>query len=71
MEAAGRHDERIGRFLADLIERPSLSRREQFYRARVYGKDSHLVGWTVDRVVLSDFEKEPTFASDKTCSTAD
>lgn len=28
LQAAARHDESIGRFLADLIERPSLSRRE-------------------------------------------
>ena len=40
---------------------------EQFFRARVYDKDSHLIGWAVDRIVLANFEPDATFASDDLC----
>lgn len=40
---------------------------DQFFRVRVYGKDGHLMGWAIDRIYLSDFEPEVTFASDESC----
>lgn len=43
---------------------------EQFYRARVYGQDSRLIGWHVNKVALRDYEKEPRFASEEYCKSA-
>jgi hypothetical protein len=40
---------------------------DQFFRARVYGNDGRLVGWSIDRVVLSGFEPETAYASEKYC----
>ena len=40
---------------------------DQFFRVRIYGKDRHLQGWSIDRIFLKDFEVEPEFGSDKTC----
>jgi putative selenium metabolism hydrolase len=49
LERAGRHDEAIGRFLADLIERPSLSRREHDVVQRI-GEEMTALGY--DEVVV-------------------
>jgi putative selenium metabolism hydrolase len=49
LEAAGRHDERIGRFLADLIERPSLSRREHEVVQRI---GDEMTGLGYDEVIV-------------------
>jgi hypothetical protein len=40
---------------------------EQFFRARVYGKDTKLVGWAIEQVYIKNYEKEPKFASEKSC----
>jgi hypothetical protein len=42
---------------------------EQFFRARVYGQDSRLIGWHVNKVALRDYEKEPRFASEEYCKS--
>ena len=39
----------------------------QFFRIRAYGKDSHLIGWSIDEVLQRDYESEAAFASDKFC----
>ena len=39
----------------------------QYFRIRAYGKDSHLIGWSIDEVLQHDYESEVTFASDKFC----
>jgi hypothetical protein len=41
---------------------------EQFYRARVYGKDGTLIGWRIERVVLSSFEKDVVTVPNSTCA---
>ncbi len=43
---------------------------DQFYRARVYAGDSHLIGWAIARVVLANFEPEAKFAADDVCASA-
>lgn len=43
---------------------------EQFYRARVYGKDGKLIGWRIERIVLSSFEKDTVTMPNSTCLTA-
>ena len=40
---------------------------DQFFRARIYGKDGHLTGWTIDQIFLEKYETEPAFASEKYC----
>lgn len=40
---------------------------EQFFRARVYGKDTKLMGWAIEQVFIKGYEKDPTFASEKYC----
>lgn len=44
---------------------------EQFYRARVFGKDGKLIGWNIDRVVMSSFDKNSVAVPNSTCATAD
>lgn len=41
---------------------------DQFFRARIYERgEGKLLGWTIDRVVLSDYEEGDAFASSKYC----
>ncbi len=40
---------------------------DQFFRARIYGKEGNLIGWSIDQVYLEGFEKDPGFASEKYC----
>lgn len=40
---------------------------EQFFRARIYGQDSRLVGWHVNKAVIRQYETEPRFASEEYC----
>lgn len=40
---------------------------EQYFRARVYGKDTMLQGWSIEKVNLSGFDPEPQFASEAYC----
>jgi hypothetical protein len=40
---------------------------DQFFRARVYGKDSLLIGWAIDQVFLNKFEPDIAWASEKDC----
>lgn len=40
---------------------------EQFFRARVYGRDTKLAGWSIAQVFLHGYEKEPTYAAEKYC----
>lgn len=40
---------------------------EQFFRARVYGKDTRLIGWTITPALLRGYEEGPAFASEKLC----
>lgn len=41
---------------------------EQFFRARIYGQDSRLVGWHVNKILLRQYESEPRFASEEYCT---
>lgn len=41
---------------------------DQFFRARVYGRDGKLIGWSIDQIFLSKFEPDAAFASDKSCN---
>jgi hypothetical protein len=41
---------------------------EQFYRAKVYGMDGTLIGWSIDRVVLATFDKDPVLVPNSTCA---
>lgn len=41
---------------------------DQFFRARVYGKDSLLIGWAIDQIFLSKYEPEESWASEKYCN---
>lgn len=40
---------------------------EQFFRVRVYGNDTKLQGWSIERVYLTGFDAEPRFASEDLC----
>ncbi len=39
----------------------------QFFRVRVYSKDSKLLGWATQKIGLTKFEGEPFYASEKLC----
>ncbi|MCX6108992.1 MAG: hypothetical protein NTZ90_05230 [Proteobacteria bacterium] len=41
---------------------------DQFFRIRAYGKDSHLIGWSIDEVLQQGYETEIAYASDKFCT---
>lgn len=40
---------------------------EQFFRARVYGKDTRLLGWSITPALLRGYEEGKAFASEKFC----
>jgi hypothetical protein len=40
---------------------------EQFYRALVFGEDDSLIGWSIDRVVMRNYEAIERFAPDSLC----
>ena len=41
---------------------------DQFFRIRAYGRDSHLIGWSIDEVLQQGYETELAYASDKFCT---
>jgi hypothetical protein len=42
---------------------------EQFFRVRVYGKDTRLLGWSITNVLLRGYEEDLASASEKFCSS--
>lgn len=40
---------------------------EQFFRARVYGQNSLLIGWHVHKITLNNYEQTPRYASEEYC----
>lgn len=44
---------------------------DQFFRARMYGKDGRLTGWTIDQIYLENFDPEPSVASEKYCGLSE